>query len=164
MAERALPWRCDAQAAMARLRRLGAERFEAARLAMWAFTVALPGADPVWLLCHRRLERGLLWPASLATLADDDADERLVLAAEAPPDRQRVARLWFWERLARRGLWRARLSEASPLAVSLPLWLGYAGERRGRRQLLVISGVSGEPLAALKPAVLAGLREDAQRA
>ncbi|WP_136066278.1 hypothetical protein [Modicisalibacter radicis] len=156
MADYALPRRIDEATAMARLARLGARRFESARLGLWAYPLGLADASPsAWLLCHRQARRALLWPGPLPETRD--AADEVSLAGGEPVPPERVARLWFWERLASRRLRSARLQERAPDAVTLPLWLGYGGGRATRR-LIVVSAVSGEALVALKPAVLAGLR------
>ncbi|MCI0509751.1 MULTISPECIES: hypothetical protein [Chromohalobacter] len=143
---------------MSRLRRLGAETFEEASLMLWAHALGRDAHDnPAgWLLCHSRARRALLWPQSLPQAHQADTTTvSLRLAASLPPSADVVSRLWFWERMAARRHWRVALREVPSRAVALPLWLGYIGARaEGRYRLVVLSGVSGEPLPVLKRAVL----------
>lgn len=153
-----LPWHLDEDMAMYRLRRLGAETFEAASLMLWAHVLGRDAHDhPAgWLLCHSRARRALLWPQSLSQAHEAEATTvSLRLAAASPPSAETVTRLWFWERMVARRHWRVALREMSPRAVVLPAWLGYVGTKaRGRHRLVVLSGLSGEPLPVLKSAVL----------
>ncbi|MCK0715267.1 hypothetical protein ACFO0U_10075 [Chromohalobacter sarecensis] len=156
---------------MPRLRRLGAETFEAASLMLWAHALGRDARDnPAgWLLCHPRARRALLWPQSLSQAHEAEVSTAsLRLAAASPPSAEAVTRLWFWERMVARRHWRVALREVPPRAVILPVWLGYVGrgaKAGGRHRLVVLSGLSGEPLPVLKSAVLwelgqlAGARE-----
>lgn len=155
-----LPWRLDENMAMSRLRRLGAETFEAASLMLWAHALGRDAHNnPAgWLLCHSRARRALLWPQPLSQAHEaDTTNASLRLAAASPPSAETVARLWFWERMVARRHWRVALREVPPRAVVLPVWLGYVGrgtKAGGRHRLVVLSGLSGEALPVLKSAVL----------
>ncbi|MGM8851852.1 hypothetical protein ACS8E6_15245 [Salinicola halophyticus] len=159
-----LPRRLDADAAEPKLRRFGAEHFEPAWLSLWAMAI---GRDPerplAWLLAADHLPRALLIAGALDPRPRQD-DEALVLDGGRQPTRAQFERWWLWERLARPKRWSLRVQPATLRAVALPLWLGYSRGRLGAGQeretrLIVLSGLSGEALGALKPAVLAGLRE-----
>lgn len=168
MADIALPRRLDTEAAIRRLGRLGAHAVEPARLRLWACAVssqsdqassaeAKPAKPAAWLLCHREAGRALLWPGALPDAFASAAGDELVLAGSAAPEPGAVSRLWFWERLGKLRRWRAQVQADAPRAVMLPLWLGYVHGRGATQRLIVISGISGEVLSALKPAVLGEL-------
>lgn len=156
----------DAAAAEPRLRRFDAERFEPAWLSLWAMAIGREGGKPVaWLMAADNLPRALLWPGEFNPRPAQH-DNALSLSGGAQPTLSQFERWWLWERLARPRRWPLRMQPATLRAVALPLWLGYSPGRLGSRQrrptrLVVISGVSGEALSVLKPAVLAGLREHA---
>ncbi|MHB0775194.1 hypothetical protein [Halomonas sp. WWR20] len=152
-----LPLNIGRTEAERRMAHLGASTMELLALPLWAFALRDPGGHiPAHLLTQRSVARVLLWPQALF---DDDAWQtpatRLPETAAPAPDR--VARAWLWERLAQPRHWSLRLDRGAAVrTVHLPLWLGYRPTRRGMRTL-VVSGVSGELLPSLKPAVLAGL-------
>ncbi|WP_043530051.1 hypothetical protein [Litchfieldella xinjiangensis] len=159
----ALARRVETSRAIAKLRRLGATSCEPAWLKLWGFGLAQAGdSDPLaWLLTGQDLSRALLLPGGDFAVGDALSageavfSDELRLDDEMSPQRDDVARQWLWERLAKPRLWHTRLILAEPTPVWLPLWLGY---RHGRHhRLVIVSGMSGEPLVRLKPAVLAGL-------
>ncbi len=150
-----------ATAAEPRLRRYGAERFEPAWLSLWAVAVGREtGAPLAWLLAADNLPRAMLMAGAL-TPHPAEHDGALVLEGGRPPTLPQFERWWLWERLARPRRWSLRVQPATLRAVEFPLWLGYSPGRRHAR-LIVLSGLSGEALGALKPAVLAGLRDRAR--
>lgn len=161
-----LPRRVNATDAEPRLRRFGAERFEPAWLSLWAVAIGREPSTPLaWLLAAENLPRALLVAGELDLQPAED-DKALALGGGQRPTLSQFERWWLWERLARPRRWPLRMQPATLRAVALPLWLGYSPELLGSRQrrptrLVVISGVSGEALSVLKPAVLAGLREHA---
>lgn len=151
--------RLEADAARSRLARFGAHRFEPAWLPLWGIGIGISSVDvsgeaDAWLLASDSTPRALLWPGTLGAGAQPPAGD-MVLAGTASPAIETFERLWLWERLARPRHWRLRVRPETCRPVTLPLWLGYRDGHRTR--LIVLSGVSGEPLGALKPAVLAGL-------
>ncbi|MCP1367974.1 hypothetical protein BIS06_22410, partial [Halomonas sp. BBD48] len=149
MPESALLRRCNEAQAMRRLHRLGANSLEPAWLRLWAYAVTTSQEAPAaWLLCHADMHRALLLGEALPAGNAPPHDE-LVLAKRPPPDRGTVSRLWFWERMMTLRRWQASLALESPQTVQLPIWLGYARQRK-RHRVLVISGLSGETLTALK--------------
>ncbi|MFC0266733.1 hypothetical protein [Kushneria aurantia] len=145
--------------ARARLRRLGAERFEPARLSLWRLPVGTEEGRPLaWLLAAETMSRALLLPDNAEPAAPaGNAEAALMLDGGPCPSFTRFERWWLWERLARPGRWSCRVLPATPGCVELPLWLGYSGGRHTR--LLVISGLSGEPLVALKSTLLASMHQ-----
>ncbi|WP_110634215.1 hypothetical protein [Salinicola salarius] len=173
-----LPRRVNATDAEPRLRRFGAERFEPAWLSLWAVAIGREAATPLaWLLAAENLPRALLVAGELDLQPAED-DDALALGGGQRPTVAQFERWWLWERLARPRRWSLRVQPSTMRAVELPLWLGYSQGRPGysqgrpgysqgqqsyrqRRQtrLIVLSGLSGEALGALKPAVLAGLRD-----
>ncbi|WP_106419288.1 hypothetical protein [Salinicola tamaricis] len=169
MAEGYLRRRIDGVAASQRLRRYAAARFEPAWLALWAVALTANEAQTpdAWLLGRRGLSRALLWPGPLGHDAweyDAPAGAETRLGGETReagcPSPEAFARWWLWERLAKPRLWSLRVQPATLQRLWLPLWLGYHQGRQTR--LIVLSGVSGEPLGALKPAVLAALQAEAR--
>lgn len=156
-----LPRRLGAVAAEPRLRRYGAERFEPAWLSLWAVAIGREtGAPMAWLLAADNLPRAMLMVGELP-LHSADHDGVLALEGGRPPTLSQFERWWLWERLARPRRWSLRVQPATLRAVEFPLWLGYSPGRRHAR-LIVLSGLSGEALGALKPAVLAGFRHRAR--
>ncbi|MDF3920389.1 hypothetical protein P3W43_16160 [Salinicola salarius] len=159
-----LPRRVNATDAEPRLRRFGAERFEPAWLSLWAVAIGREAATPLaWLLAAENLPRALLVAGELDLQPAED-DDALALGGGQRPTVAQFERWWLWERLARPRRWSLRVQPSTMRAVELPLWLGYSQGRQGYRQrrqtrLIVLSGLSGEALGALKPAVLAGLRD-----
>ena len=166
-----LPRRVNAADAEPRLRRFGAERFEPAWLSLWAVAIGREATTPLaWLLAAENLPRALLVAGELDLQPAED-DKALALGGGQRPTLSQFERWWLWERLARPRRWSLRVQPSTMCAVELPLWLGYSQGRPGysegredyrqRRQtrLIVLSGLSGEALGALKPAVLAGLRD-----
>lgn len=161
--QRRLARQVDAAAVEPKLRRFGAARFEPAWLSLWAMAIGREEQKPIaWLLAADNLPRALLWPGELDPRPARE-DCALRLSGGPRPTRQQFERWWLWERLARPRRWSLRAQPTTLHAVALPLWLGYSQGRLGQRsrsqtRLIVISGVSGEALGGLKPAVLAGLR------
>lgn len=159
-----LPRRVNATDAEPRLRRFGAERFEPAWLSLWAVAIGRGAATPLaWLLAAENLPRALLVAGELGLQPAED-DDALALGGGQRPTVAQFERWWLWERLARPRRWSLRVQPSTMRAVQLPLWLGYSQGRLGYRQeyetrLIVLSGLSGEALGALKPAVLAALRD-----
>ncbi|WP_110654810.1 hypothetical protein [Salinicola halimionae] len=156
----------DAAAAKPKLRHFGADRFEPAWLSLWTLAIGREAEEPLaWLLAADNLPRALLLPGELS-LRPAENDDALVLGGGRQPTLAQFERWWLWERLARPRRWPLRLQPVTLRAVEFPLWLGYSqgrlSYRQGRKtQLIVLSGLSGEALGALKPAVLAGLRDRA---
>ncbi|GAB2786097.1 hypothetical protein GCM10027040_10220 [Halomonas shantousis] len=152
-----LPLKVDQDRAKRRMARLGARSMELVALPLWAFALRDPrGRTPAFLLACHSADRVLLWPHALP----DDAAWQVAVTplpeAEAPSP-EWVMRAWLWERLTLPRRWSLKLDRsAATHPVSLPVWIGYRPGRSGM-QVLLISGVGGEPLPALKPAVLAGL-------
>ncbi|WP_110670727.1 hypothetical protein [Salinicola halophilus] len=160
MAPARLARRLDAKGARRRLARFGAARFEPAQITLWAVAIGGTSANPVsapaaWLLASSLTPRALLWPGTLAFEDGPGSVDEHWLPGGDCPSATTFERLWLWERLARPRRWGLRVQSDTCRPVALPLWLGYHDGRRTR--LIVLSGVSGEPLASLKPAVLAGL-------
>jgi hypothetical protein len=159
-----LPRRLDAAGAEPKLRRFGAERFEPAWLSLWAMAIGRDTERPLaWLLAAYNLPRALLIAGALDTRPTQN-DGAIVLDGGRQPAQAQFERWWLWERLARPKRWSLHVQPATLRAVALPLWLGYSQGRLGsgqghKTQLIVLSGLSGEALGALKPAVLAGLRD-----
>ncbi|WP_110684846.1 hypothetical protein [Salinicola aestuarinus] len=150
--------RLDESGARQRLARFGAARFEPAWLSLWAVAIGRSGetaqpAPAAWLLASSLTPRALLWPEALAFDEAACGDENWLCGGDCPTAAS-FETLWLWERLARPRRWGLRVQPATCRPVALPLWLGYHDGRHTR--LIVLSGVSGEPLASLKPAVLAG--------
>ncbi|WP_298847717.1 hypothetical protein [uncultured Salinicola sp.] len=158
-----LPRRLGAAAAEPRLRRYGAERFEPAWLSLWALGIGRETGEALaWLLAADNLPRAMLMAGALPP-HPAESDGALVLEGGGPPTLSQFERWWLWERLARPRRWALRVMPATLRPVEFPLWLGYAPGRSGRHaRLIVLSGLSGEALGALKPAVLAGLRDRAR--
>ncbi|WP_251976271.1 hypothetical protein [Salinicola avicenniae] len=146
----------DAPAACSRLRSYGAERFESAWLTLWAAAIGRRGGEPrAWLMATTVMPQALLLPHSGALEATGEDDGALQLDAGGPPPLAQFERWWLWERLGRPRQWALRVQPETLCAVDLPLWLGYSEGRQ--TQLIVLSGLSGEALGALKPAVLSAL-------
>ncbi|WP_144076873.1 hypothetical protein [Salinicola socius] len=161
-----LPRRLNAAAAEPRLRHFGAGRFEPAWLSLWALAIGREAEKPLaWLLAAAHLPRALLIAGEL-NLAPPADDGVLLLDGGPRPTLSQFERWWLWERLARPRRWSLRVQPSTLRAVELPLWLGYSQGRLGygkerQARLIVLSGLSGEALGALKPAVLSGLRDRA---
>lgn len=139
-----------------RLSRLGAVRCEPARLSLWAVGV---GRDErsltAWLIAAEPMPRALLLPATLPA-SPHEAERVLTLSGGPCPATEEFQKRWLWERLAAPRRWPLRVQPASCRPIALPLWLGY-GEGPSV-PLSIVSGLSGEPLTALKPVVLSALR------
>ncbi|WP_110648873.1 hypothetical protein [Salinicola peritrichatus] len=151
--------RLDVSAARAKLERFGAQRFEPAWLSLWAVAIGRPAQAPrAWLMAAEHTPRALLWPGALPAQSTDAEDGTALLDGGDCPSTAEFERWWLWERLARPRRWPLRVQPQTRCAVQLPLWLGYRDGRQVR--LIVLSGLSGEALGALKPAVLAALREN----
>lgn len=157
-----LSHRLDAADVRKRLGRFGADRFEPARLTLWAMAIGkAPRSPSAWLIGSSDLSRALLLPS--ARLCDEPSarrtdplgsQEALPLEGGGQPSAAQFERWWLWERLAKPRRWVLRVQPETLCRVELPLWLGYRDGRRTR--LIVLSGLSGEALGMLKPAVLAG--------
>lgn len=169
MAERlTLTRRVDEETAKRRLQRLGATACEPANVSLWAAGLGLPNGTPgAWLLYAQDMRRGLLLVgAELPTQAEEPNAEfkeielkkaGINIESGLPPTPEALNRLWLWERMATPRHWRTQVLNNPSIALWLPCWLGYARGRQHR--LLVISGLSGEPLPMLKPIVLKGLQQ-----
>lgn len=164
-----LPHRLDAAGVRKRLGRFGADRFEPAGLMLWTMAIGKETESPsAWLLGAGALPRALLLPGG--TLMGDSGSgaspsatfvpgnrEILRLEGGVCPSTAQFERWWLWERLTRPRRWAYRVQPSTLCRVELPLWLGYRDGRRTR--LIVLSGLSGEPLGALKSTVLGALKD-----
>lgn len=150
--------RIEDTAARQRLQRLGVQRYEPAWVEIWAFALGLANeATGAWLLGAQPMRRALLLTgAELPALADEPGPG-IQLRSAAPPTPEALARLWLWERMATPRLWRIQVQDTPPTPLWLPCWLGYLTGRQHR--MIVVSGLSGEPLPMLKPLVLSGLKQ-----
>lgn len=148
----------DEDAAQQRLRRLGASAFEPAWVRLWAAGVGRPGGQPgAWLLSAQEMRRALLLVGEALPTCADQPEAGIHIESGYPPSPAEWHRRWLWERMATPRHWRIQVLETAPTPIWLPCWLGYRGGRQHR--LMVISGLSGEPLSLLKPLVLTGLRQ-----
>lgn len=148
----------DEEAAKKRLQRLGATACEPAWVSLWAAALGLPNGTPgAWLLCAQKMRRALLMVGAELPAQTAAIDTELRIESGLPPTPEALNRLWLWERMATPRHWRIQVLDSAPTSIWLPCWLGYARGRQHR--LLVISGLSGEPLPMLKPIVLKGLEQ-----
>ncbi|WP_447927566.1 hypothetical protein [Vreelandella sp. EE27] len=154
--------RIDFDAAQKRFKRLGAQRFEPVWVPLWAFALGTAPQTPcAWLLASLTLRRPmLLTSVMLASQQARPAGELALEGGEAPAA-DAVTRQWFWERMANPRRWKVQLLEDPPKPLWLPCWLGYSKGRQHR--VIVLSGLSGETLPVLKPAILDGLERAARQ-
>lgn len=159
MAERlTLTRQIDDDTAKRRLQRLGAKACEPAWVGLWAVGLGRPaGAPGAWLLCAKEMRRALLLVGTELPTQAEEPSSALNIDSGSPPTPEALNRLWLWERMATPRHWRIQVLDNAPRSIWLPCWLGYARGRQHR--LLVISGLSGEPLPILKPTVLKGLQQ-----
>lgn len=150
--------RIDQEGAKQRLQRLGATACEPAWISLWAAGLGLPNGKPGgWLLCIQEMRRALLLVGTELPTAAQEPDTGIKIESGLPPTPEALNRLWLWERIATPRHWRIRVQSAALTPLWLPCWLGYTQGRQHR--LTVISGLSGEPLPMLKPAILRGLEQ-----
>lgn len=166
MAERlTLTRRVDEETAKRRLQGLGASACEPAWVSLWAAGLGLPNGMPgAWLLYAQGIRRGLLLVGTELPVQVEEPCSDLLIDSGLPPTPEALNRLWLWERMATPRHWRIQVLDSAPTPLWLPCWLGYTYGRQHR--LLVISGLSGEPLPMLKPIALKGLQQthkEAQR-
>ena len=148
----------DEEAAKQRLQRLGATACEPASVRLWAAGVGMPGGTPgAWLLSAHDMNRAMLLVGEQLPTCADQTGAGINIESGVPPSSAEWKRRWLWERMATPRHWRIQVLETAPTSIWLPCWLGYRGGREHR--LLVISGLSGEPLPMLKPIILKGLRQ-----
>ena len=160
MAERRrLSRQIDEEAAKKRLQRLGAMACEPAWVSLWATPLGVPpnGTPGAWLLSAQTMRRALLLVGAELPTQTTAITTELEIDSGLPPTPEVLNRLWLWERMATPRHWRIQVLDKAPTPIWLPCWLGYAQGRQHR--LLVISGLSGEPLPMLKPIVLKGLQQ-----
>ncbi|TVP50170.1 MAG: hypothetical protein EA345_05580 [Halomonas sp.] len=160
MAERlTLVRQINQHAAKQRLQRLGARACEPAWVSLWTVGLGRPNGRPgAWLLCTQAMRRALLLVGAELPVHNEAPDTGIQIDhALPPPTPEALARLWLWERMATPRYWRIQVLGKAPEQLWLPCWLGYTGGRQHR--LLVISGLSGEPLPMLKPVILRGLQQ-----
>lgn len=159
MAERlTLAQRVDADTAKQRLQRLGATACEPAWVRLWAAALGLPNGTPgAWQLSAQEMRRALLLVGAELPAQAELPDSEVKIDSGLQPTPEALNRLWLWARMATPRHWRIQVLDSTPTPVWLPCWLGYARGRQHR--LLVISGLSGEPLPMLKPIVLKGLQQ-----
>lgn len=160
MAERlTLARRINEDTAKRRLQRMGATACEPAWVSLWASALGLPNGTPgAWLLSAQEMRRALLLVGTeLPAQAEKLNAEIKIDSSLLPPTPEALNRLWLWERMATPRHWRIQVLDSAPTPIWLPCWLGYTRGRQHR--LLVISGLSGEPLPMLKPIVLKGLQQ-----
>ncbi|GEN28438.1 hypothetical protein HVA01_20840 [Halovibrio variabilis] len=159
MAERlTLARQIDDDTAKRRLQRLGAKACEPGWVGLWAAGLGMPAGDPgAWLLCAKEMRRALLLVGTQLPAHAKEPNTELKIDSSLPPTPEALKRLWLWERMATPRYWRIQVLDSAPTPLWLPCWLGYARGRQHR--LVVISGVSGEPLPMLKPSVLKGLQQ-----
>ncbi|CDG52516.1 MULTISPECIES: hypothetical protein [Halomonadaceae] len=150
--------RIDEDMAKRRLQRLGATACEPAWVSLWATALGLPKGTPgAWLLCAKEMRRALLLVGTELPTQVEEPSSALNIDSGLPPTPEALNRLWLWERMGTPRHWRIQVLDSAPMPTWLPCWLGYARGRQHR--LLVISGLSGEPLPMLKPIVLRGLQQ-----
>ncbi|KIN17154.1 hypothetical protein KV699_00180 [Vreelandella titanicae] len=159
MAERlTLARRIEEDAAKRCLQRLGATACEPAWVGLWAAPLGLSnGAAGAWLLCAKEMRRALLLVGTELPTQAEEPSSALNIDSGLPPTPEALDQLWLWERMATPRHWRIQVLGSAPTPIWLPCYLGYAQGRQHR--LLVISGLSGEPLPMLKPIVLKGLQQ-----
>ncbi|MFJ5538800.1 hypothetical protein [Vreelandella titanicae] len=159
MAERlTLARRIEEDTAKRCLQRLGATACEPAWVGLWATALGLPNGTPgAWLLCAKEMRRALLLVGVELPTQVEEPSSALNIDSGLPPTPEALNRLWLWERMATPRHWRIQVLGSTPTPIWLPCWLGYARGRQHR--LLVISGLSGEPLPMLNPIVLRGLQQ-----
>ncbi|MCH4811212.1 hypothetical protein [Vreelandella neptunia] len=158
----ALTRRIDEDAAKRRLQRLGANACEPAWVGLWAAALGMPGgATGAWLLCTKEMRRALLLVGAELPFNAQEPRTGVHIDSGLPPTPEALKRLWLWERMATPRHWRIQVQDSVPTPLWLPCWLGYAPGRQHR--LLVISGLSGEPLPMLKSMVLKGLLQAHQK-
>lgn len=149
----------DHSTASQKLRRLGATACEPAWIGLWAAGLGLPHGSPgAWLLCAKDIQRALLMVGSELPALIDKPDTGIQLDSGLPPTTEALNRLWLWERMATPRHWRMQVLNTPAKPLWLPCWLGYIQGRKQQR-LIIISGLSGEPLPMLKPIVLKGLQQ-----
>lgn len=148
----------DEEAAKRRLQRLGATACEPAWVSLWAAALGLPDGNPgAWLFSAQGMRRALLLVGTELPTHTTAINAELKIDSGLPPTPEALNRLWLWERIATPRHWRIQRLDREPTSIWLPCWLGYARGRQHR--LLVISGLSGEPLPMLTPIVLKGLQQ-----
>jgi len=150
--------RIDENAAKRRLHRMGATACEPAWVSLWTAPLGLSNGTPgAWLLSTQEMRRALLLVGAELPTQTEEPSSTLKIDSGSPPTPEALNRLWLWERMATPRHWRIQVLDSAPTPIWLPCWLGYARGRQHR--LLVISGISGEPLPMLKPIVLKGLQQ-----